>query len=164
MIYAGIDPGLSGAVAIMYSTHVVFFDAPTTLVNAKSSRRTYEPALMANIIKGLYEDYRKKDIHVAVERQQAMPKQGVSSTFSTGYGFGLWVGILASLGVPYTVVEPRAWKKWAMSGMGKDKGASIIRASQLYPKSVDDLKRKKDHNRADALLIADYIKHMRGDV
>ena len=161
--FIGIDPGLSGAVAVIDPKgSVLFFDTPTTLVSSKSSRRSYAPSNMVNLLSVIGHETGSVFLHVGIERQQAMPKQGVSSTFSTGYGFGLWIGILASLSLPYTIVDPRAWKKKTMAGMGKEKGASIIRATQLYPASVKWLERKKDHNRADALLIADYIKHLRG--
>ena len=75
--------------------------------------------------------------------------------FNFGKGFGLWLGILAGLGIPHTLVTPQAWKKEMMQGMG-DKDAARIRAQELFPHCVDSLSRKKDIGRADALLIAEY--------
>ena len=100
---------------------------------------------------------------VCIEKQQSMPGQGVSSTFSTGYGFGLWIGILAALGISYTVVRPQTWKREMLRDMagdtmstGNGKAAARLRAMQLFPSASDQLTRVKDHGRADALLIAEY--------
>lgn len=158
MRYVGIDPGLSGAVALIIgSRSVIFYDTPTELVKKGTTRRTYNPVAMAKILQ-LIVDHSNHGLHIGIEYQQAMPKQGVSSTFSIGMGFGLWVGIVAALRVPYTIVIPRIWKKELMGGMGKEKGASVIRLCQLYPLAAEDLKRKKDHNRADAGMIAEYVR------
>ena len=81
-----------------------------------------------------------------------MPGQGVSSTWTTGYGFGVWLGVLAALALPHTRVRPAIWKR-AM-GLGKDKEQARLRAIQLFPSA--DLRRKKDHGRAEALLLAWY--------
>lgn len=155
MIYIGIDPGLSGAVAVIDGKSIKFIDTPTELVKKKTTRRTYNPPAMAYELRliGL-----RDEVQVGIERQSAMPGQGVSSMFSIGMGFGLWLGIAAGLNMPYTIIEPRAWKKSLMEGMGKEKGASIIRACQLHPKIANDLKLKKHHNRADALLIGEYLR------
>ena len=69
-----------------------------------------------------------------------------------GFGYGLWIGILATLEIPYTTVRPAQWKK-AFS-LGKDKEASRLRAMQLYPGA--DPRLKKHHDRAEALLLASY--------
>jgi len=81
-----------------------------------------------------------------------MPGQGVRSMFTIGVGHGLFLGILAAVGLPYTRVRPAIWKRTL--GLGKDKEASRLRAQQLYPGA--DLRRKKDHGRAEALLLAWY--------
>jgi hypothetical protein len=104
--------------------------------------------------------------HVYIERQQAMPKQGVSSTFSTGYGFGLWIGMLVALRLPYTVVGPREWQKDMLAGTtGDTKARSILRALQLYP----GLPLTRPNGRkptldgvADAALIATYGLRLHG--
>jgi Holliday junction resolvasome RuvABC endonuclease subunit len=161
-MWIGIDPGLSGAVAIITAKEVTFIDTPTEIVRRNTTRRVYNPVAMATEIMCIKDIKSSLDkVHVAIERQGAMPKQGVSSTFSIGMGYGLWIGIIAAMGLPYTIIEPRAWKHSLMEGMGKEKGASIIRACQLYPKVANDLKLKKNHNRADALLIAEYVRRDR---
>jgi len=87
-----------------------------------------------------------------LEESQAMPGQGTRSMFTVGVGFGLWLGVLAALQMPYTRIRPQVWKK--ALGLGKDKEAARLRAMQLYPGA--DLRRKQDHGRAEALLLAWY--------
>lgn len=154
MRHIGIDPGLSGAVAIINGEGSkglgiadTVYDTPTGQIGNKNS---YLPAEMAKqlILVG--------PCQALIEKQQAMPKQGVTSTFSIGYGMGLWIGILAALSIPYEVVTPQAWKGAMMAGMGRDKDASRLRAQQLWPQLTEQLNRKKDHGRAEALLIAEY--------
>ena len=167
--YVGIDPGLSGAVAVVreeIDTSVVkvgFFDTPTVLVKKrKGTKREYEPANMTAILRNI-EAASRGLLTVCIEKQQSMPGQGVASTFSTGYGFGLWIGILAALGISYTVVRPQTWKREMLRDMagdtmstGNGKAAARLRAMQLFPQVSDQLSRVKDHGRADALLLAEF--------
>ena len=79
-----------------------------------------------------------------------MPGQGTRSMFVCGYGYGCWLDILAALQVPYTAVRPGVWKR--RLGLGADKEQSRLRAQQLFPGA--DLRRKRDHGRAESLLLA----------
>lgn len=92
--------------------------------------------------------------HVYIEAQQAMPKQGASSTFNLGVGYGQILATCALLHLPHTVVRPAVWKK--ALGIGRDKDAARCFAKRLYPKVSKDLNRKKDEHRAEGLLIAHY--------
>lgn len=153
--FIGIDPGLSGAVAIIKEDGTAaVIDTPTTQVKSgKKNKNLYVESLMADI----FREYAGTNVTVSLEKAQSMPKQGVASTFSTGEGYGLWRGILAALQIPYTIVTPQKWKKAMMSGMGKEKSASCYRAQQLFP-SVELFGPEggaKD-GRGDALLIAEY--------
>jgi crossover junction endodeoxyribonuclease RuvC len=152
MIIAGIDPGQTGAVAIIYcdSKTVTLIDTPTEQVKkGKTNKTEYLPSSMAEILRTIKID------HVYIEKVGAMPGQGVTSMFGFGKGFGLWLGILAGLRIPYTLVTPQAWKKNLMEGIS-DKDAARGKAMQLYPDCTRELSRKKDIGRADALLIAEY--------
>ena len=122
----------------------------------KTKKREYNYAEISNILRWWKNNV--DDIHVGLEKVHAMPGQGVTSMFSMELGYGMWLGLLAAFDIPHTLVTPQAWKKVMMSGMGKEKDASRIRALQLYPHLSNDLKLKKHHGRADALLIAEYIK------
>ena len=100
----------------------------------------------------LLEPYSGLQVHVWIEASQAMPGQGTRSMLTIGFGYGLFLGILATLRLPYTAVRPAVWKR--SMGLGKGKEASRLRAQQLYPGA--DLRRKRDHGRAEALLLAAY--------
>ena len=88
--------------------------------------------------------------HVSIEEAQAMPGQGTRSMFTIGVGFGVWLGILGALGLAYTRIRPGVWKR--ALGLSGDKEQARLRAMQLFPAA--DLRRKKDHGRAEALLLA----------
>ncbi|MEK9739546.1 MAG: hypothetical protein VW438_07440, partial [Euryarchaeota archaeon] len=92
--------------------------------------------------------------HIFVEKQQAMPKQGVSSTFKLGYAYGQIVTTVALTKTPYTILTPAGWKKGLR--LPSDKDAARRLAQQWYPKVADQFTRKKDEHRAEALLIAHY--------
>ena len=103
------------------------------------------------------------DVMVTIEKVQAMPgsdgkggrqSMGATSAFNFGLGFGMWLGILAALEIPHQQVHPATWKAAVMRDSTKDKDASRVKAMQMYPKTAKDLTRKKDHGRADALLMA----------
>lgn len=112
---------------------------------------------MAKILRDLQAPDRR--IEVAVELVNAMPDQGVTSMFNMGKGLGIWLGIIAALGLPSVHITPVVWKKAMLTaGSGQDKGASILHALRLFPNAADYLTRKKDDGRAEALLIAAYLR------
>jgi hypothetical protein len=161
LITIGIDPGLDGAVAVLgYSDdrpgndgRTVVFDTPTlTVRGAKGNKREYNLHEMAKFLR-LFSEVPSR---VYIEKVHSMPGQGVRSMFSMGYGAGAWAGILAALDFSYSYVSPQRWKGVLLDGMGKDKDAGRFRAIQLFPDVADQLARKKDDGRADALLIAEY--------
>ncbi len=156
-VWIGIDPGVTGAFAAIRGSSCKFYDMPTIEVaTGKKRRNDYD---VQGVISILNEASRNAiTVTVAIERQQAMPDQGVSSTFKTGLGFGILIGVLSALELPFELVAPVSWKKALMADMPKDKGASIVKAKQLFPWLAGDLSRKKDHARADALLIAEYAR------
>lgn len=158
MNYIAIDPGLSGAVAILRDDGgVVLIDTPTAKIKSgKKTKRVYIEKLMVDIFTG---DYSPSNTHVGIENIHSMPGQGVSSMFTMGFGFGLWRGIIVALGYPYTKITPQRWKKDTMDGMGKEKAASCVRAQQLYPDAELFTPRGRAlDGRGDALLMATYLK------
>ena len=157
----GIDPGLTGAVAVLPEGR--FYDTPVASVK-KGGKKVYLVAEMVAALESFgYDAAGLPRGHAYIEDVHSMPGQGVSSSFSFGRGFGLWEGIVAALGIPYTLVSPVRWKRAMMDGMGKEKGASRVRAGQLFPQLADQLNRVKDHGRADALLIAEYGRRQQRD-
>ena len=147
----GIDPGLSGALAVLApdGTLEALCDTPTlTLKTTRGTRQEYDVPGMVSLLA----PYTGSQAHVMVEESQAMPGQGVRSTWTTGYGYGLWLGVLAALEFPHTRIRPHVWKK-AM-GLKADKEQARGRAIQLFPQA--DLRLRKHHGRAEALLLAYY--------
>lgn len=163
MIYIGIDPGITGALAVLDSEtkDVSFFDTPTMQVKVgKKIKYQQDVYAIVSLLRGIVEG---KDVMGVIEKVNAMPgtgangtrqTMGATSAFGFGCGFGQWLGVLASLQIPHQQVNPRTWKMAMMADTGKEKDASRIKAMQLFPRSAKDLTRKKDHGRADALLIA----------
>lgn len=137
----GIDPGATGAIAVLYDTgaHNVW-DMPTN------------PHDLYGLLETIIREAGRANM-AYLERAQAMPKQGVVSMFNYGVGYGQILGILAACSVPYTLVAPGVWKR-ALGLTGKPKDASRVMARQLFPAAP--LGRGKDHGRAEALLIAEW--------
>lgn len=152
MFSIGIDPGLSGAVSVLSDDGSVELvaDTPTLEVKSKSkTQREYQIPEMHKVLKQYAENSRAvlEDIH-------ALPGEAIRSAFSIGKGVGIWQGLLVANGIPYEMVTPQRWKPTMLEGMGHDKDASRYRAQQLFPGA--ELSRKKDHGRADALLMAEF--------
>ncbi len=149
-----VDPGKDGFIALLVgATPQSFWPMPVIKPAKGKGKRQYNDAAMAAIVREVAPDI------LVVEKQQAMPGQGVSSMFSVGLGFGLWRGIAAGMGVRIEVPHPRTWQKDMLRDVpGKDtKARSIIAAGRRFP--LVDLRRtdrcRKPHNgKADALLIA----------
>jgi len=166
MRWIGIDPGLDGALALIDGDAVDFVDMPTiTLQGAKKSHRELDLHQIIAAIKGWSSE--GQQICIAIERQQAMPatlngrQQGGVSTFRTGMGYGMLIGMLETLGVPYELVAPVSWKSKIMADSPKDKDASRTVARRLFPLAAPHLNLKKHHGRADALLIAEFARRRR---
>lgn len=155
-LIVGIDPGLNGAITFMRSdVSIEIYDTPTfEIQSGKVKHREYDIVRMAHLLNS----FSTCSCHVALEKIHSMPGQGVASMFKMGVGYGIWQGLIAMKGWPITLVAPQRWKKTMMDGMGKEKEASRFRALQLFPRLLDQLNRKKDHNRADSLLIAEYLR------
>lgn len=156
--FLGIDPGLTGAVALIDGNGELLsmHDTPTLLVKGAKNRHVYLEPAMITILESCKDTGNL--LLVGIENVHAMPAQGVTSMFSMGMGFGLWLGMITTMRMPYTRVEPLAWKKKMGIVAKSDKNASIIRALQLFPSA--SLTRKKDHGRADALLLAEYARRL----
>lgn len=149
----GIDPGISGAYAIHKSnTDVVIWDLPTIKKGKTGNKREIDFRNLYLTLNTL-SLYSSKTI-VFLERVSAMPRQGVTSMFSMGHTFGGIKALVAALGFELRLVTPQTWKKHFK--LSRDKEESRALAIQLYPSLADQLKRKKDSDRAEALLIMRY--------
>ena len=154
----GIDPGLSGAVAILDNLKIFdLFDMPI-MAEGKKNKNQLNSAQLVKIIRShiLTND----DTFVIVEQVSAMPGQGVTSMFNFGQTFGAIKGICASLNLPIFYVRPNKWKKhFELINASKD--ASRTKVIEMYPSISDRLSRKKDVNKADAILIGRYFRDCR---
>lgn len=151
MIIAGIDPGKTGAIAFIKGRKIKAFPTPTLKISKTKSE------IDGRAVFELLKKY--KTDHVFIEKVHSMPKQGVSSTFVFGMGYGMMRGICVGLELPYTLVTPQAWKKEMCAGMPKGKDISIIVSKRIWPKiNLLPTKRcrKESDGMADAALIAEY--------
>ena len=152
MILIGIDPGVSGAVAILKRGEHFVFDMPVMNLSGKKQQVNASELgkLFRENLPYVGTDY-GVDATAYVEQVHSMPGQGVSAMFNFGTSYGVIKGVLATLQIPMVLVTPHQWKKRA-GLIGKEKDASRTLAQQLYPAAP--LGGKKDVGRADAILIA----------
>ena len=149
----GIDPGLSGAIAVLEQNKVLnIFDMPVML-EGKKNKRQLNSAFLVNLIKENIGQ--SKEIAVVVEQVNAMPGQGVTSMFNFGQSFGILKGICSAMQLPMYFVRPAKWKKH-YNLINSDKDASRTRAIEIFPYFSSHLSKKKDSNKADAILIANF--------
>jgi crossover junction endodeoxyribonuclease RuvC len=155
-ISIGIDPGFDGAIAAINAGSLEVLELMDTPVVTSEGKRLYDISEMAAVIRHM------SLLGVAVvtlEQAQAMPGQGVTSTFSTGRGFGIWEGVLGALDVPYRTVRPAVWTRKIFAGMsGEGKARAIQFALRMFPgcELTPKGSRKPRDGRADALCLAYY--------
>jgi hypothetical protein len=143
--YLGIDPGLNGAMALYSPADAVADRIPTFKIGTKQQ-------LDISATRNLLASNSEFIAHCYMEAPHAMPKQGVTSSFNFGKVCGQLEGILACLDIPYTLIAPATWKR-AM-GLTADKDATRQIASRLLPHLSHLWPLKKDHDKAEAMLLA----------
>ena len=155
MIFIGIDPGLTGAVAWLQGNTSHVWNIPTIQKGYGSVKTEIDTA---GLFKHIVELSYGKQATCALERVNSMPGQAASSTFSLGDSFGSIRACVSAAGVPITYVTPQKWKKYF--GLTSVKEEARAMAIKLYPTS--ELHLKKHIDRAEALLIATYLKQTYG--
>jgi crossover junction endodeoxyribonuclease RuvC len=146
----GIDPGISGAIAIFKDGKLdCVVDMPTLKI---ASGKTMKSHISAIALVDILDGWSPNEAHVVTERVHARPGQGVSSMFNFGRSTGIIEGVVAAMHFPSTYVTPATWTKAVGRAAGKD--ASRMRAMELFPSKAELFKRAKDDGRADAALIA----------
>ena len=154
----GIDPGLSGAIAILENNKIKeLFEMPV-MPEGKKNKRQLNSAQLVKLLKDNFD--KKEEISVVVEQVNAMPGQGVTSMFNFGQTFGAIKGVCAALGLPIFFVRPAKWKKH-FELINSSKDASRTKVIEMYPSISDKLSKKKDVNKSDAVLIARYYSETR---
>ena len=149
----GIDPGLSGAIAILEKKKVLnLFDMPV-MAEGKKNKKQLNSAQLVNIIRE--NSIGDEEIVVVVEQVNAMPGPGVTSMFNFGQTFGAIKGVCAALNLPIFFVRPSKWKKY-FELINSSKDSSRTKVIEMYPSLSSQLAKKKDVNKSDAILIARY--------
>ena len=154
----GIDPGLSGAIAILEKNKVLnIFEIPV-MSEGKKNKRQLNSAQLVKLLKDNI--IKNEEVSVVVEQVNAMPGQGVTSMFNFGQTFGAIKGVCAALGLAIFFVRPSKWKKH-FELINSSKDSSRTKAIEMYPSLSNDLARKKDVNKSDAILIARFYSETR---
>lgn len=154
----GVDPGLSGAIAVIAGGHYAVYDTPVIAAGRGSYvKNTVNWPEFADIVARSSQLWGTNVALVVIERVNAFPGQGVSSMFSLGMSYGGAQGVAAAFGLPARLVAPQDWKRHYKLTADKEEARAL--AMRLFPHA--DLGRKKDHGRAEALLIARYGQETR---
>ena len=155
MLIIGIDPGISGSICFFEDGKITDVIEMPTMTEGKKNKKQVNGAQIYNEILKRTNKFQKKDIRVIVEQVSAMPGQGVTSMFNFGQSFGILKGICSAMQLPIYFVRPAKWKKY-VNLINSEKDASRTRAIEIFPYFSSQLSKKKDANKADAILIASF--------
>ncbi len=155
MLIIGIDPGISGSICFFEDGKILDVVEMPTMTEGKKNKRQVNGSQIYNEISKRINLIDKKDIKVIIEQVSAMPGQGVTSMFNFGQSFGILKGMCSAMQLPMYFVRPAKWKKY-FSLINTEKDASRTKAIEIFPYFSSNLSKKKDSNKADAILIASY--------
>ena len=155
MIIIGIDPGISGSICFFENGKVLEVIEMPTMTEGKKNKKQVNGSQIYNEISKRINNNEKQDIRVIIENVSAMPGQGVTSMFNFGQSFGILKGICSAMRLPMYFVRPAKWKKY-FNLINSEKDASRTRAIEIFPYFSSQLSKKKDSNKADAILIASF--------
>ena len=155
MLIIGIDPGISGSICFLEEGIVKDVVEMPTMAEGKKNKRQVNSSQIFNEISQRIKKIDKKNIKVVIEQVSAMPGQGVTSMFNFGQSFGVLKGICSAMSLPVYYVRPAKWKKY-FNLINSEKDASRTKAIEIFPYFSGHLSRKKDSNKADAILIASF--------
>ena len=155
MLVIGIDPGISGSICFFQDGKIIDVVEMPTMIEGKKNKKQVNGSQIYNEISFRIKKLDKKDIKVIIEQVSAMPGQGVTSMFNFGQSFGILKGICSAMQLPMYFVRPAKWKKY-FNLINSEKDASRTKAIEIFPYFSGQLSRKKDSNKADAILIASF--------
>ena len=155
MLIIGIDPGISGSICFFQDGKIVDVVEMPTMTEGKKNKKQVNGSQIVNEISEKIKELDKREIKVVIEQVSAMPGQGVTSMFNFGQSFGILKGICSAMQLPMYFVRPAKWKKY-FNLINSEKDASRTRAIEIFPYFSSQLSRKKDSNKADAILIASF--------
>ena len=164
MLIIGIDPGISGSICFYEDGKIVDVIEMPTMAEGKKNKRQVNGSQIYNEISKKINKALDKDVRVVIEQVSAMPGQGVTSMFNFGQSFGILKGICSAMKLPMYFIRPAKWKKY-FNLIKSEKDASRARAIEIFPYFSSQLSKKKDSNKADAILIASfYYETYKNDV
>ena len=155
MLIIGIDPGISGSICFFENGKILDVVEMPTMTEGKKNKRQVNGSQVYNEISKRSKQVDKKDIKVIIEQVSAMPGQGVTSMFNFGQSYGILKGMCSAMQLPMYFIRPAKWKKY-FSLINSEKDASRTKAIEIFPYFSLNLSKKKDSNKADAILLASY--------
>ena len=155
MLIIGIDPGLSGSICFLENGKIADVIEMPVMTEGKKNKRQVNGSQTYNEILKRINKIENQDVRVIIEQVSAMPGQGVTSMFNFGQSFGILKGICSAMQLPMYFVRPAKWKKY-FNLINSEKDASRTRAIEIFPYFSSQLSKKKDSNKADAILIASF--------
>ena len=156
MLVIGIDPGISGSICFFQDGIVKDVVEMPTMAEGKKNKKQVNSSQIFNEISERIKKIDKKNIKVVIEQVSAMPGQGVTSMFNFGQSFGVLKGICSAMQLSMFFIRPAKWKKY-FNLLNSEKDASRTRAIEIFPYFSAYLSRKKDSNKADAILISSFF-------
>ena len=164
MLIIGIDPGISGAICFFEEGEIKDVIDMPVMADGKKNKKQINGSQIFNEISERVKNYKTENINVIIEQVSAMPGQGVTSMFNFGQSYGILKGICSAMQLPMFFVRPTKWKKY-FNLINSQKDASRTRAIEIFPYFSTQLSKKKDSNKADAILIASfyYETHQKED-
>ena len=154
MLIIGIDPGISGSICFFEDGKILEVIEMPVMTEGKKNKKQVNGAQIYNeFLKRI--NNKDDDIRVVIEQVSAMPGQGETSMFNFGQSYGILKGICSAMQLPMFFVRPAKWKKY-FNLINSQKDASRTRAIEIFPYFSTQLSKKKDSNKADAILIASF--------
>tara|TARA_B100001142_G_scaffold169919_1_gene169479 strand:- start:1341 stop:1835 length:495 start_codon:yes stop_codon:yes gene_type:complete len=155
MLIIGIDPGISGSICFFEDGKIIDIVEMPTMAEGKKNKRQVNGSQIFNEISKRMKNFDKQNVRVIIEQVSAMPGQGVTSMFNFGQSYGILKGICSAMQLPMYFVRPAKWKKY-FNLINSEKDASRTKAIEIFPYFSSQLSKKKDSNKADAILIASF--------
>ena len=155
MLIIGIDPGISGSICFLLDGKILEVLEMPTMAEGKKNKKQINGSQIYNEINRIINEIQNQEVRVVIEQVSAMPGQGVTSMFNFGQSFGILKGICSAMQLSMYFVRPAKWKKY-FNLINSEKDASRTKAIEIFPYFSTQLSKKKDANKADAILIASF--------
>ena len=156
MLIIGIDPGITGSICFFENGKIIDVVEMPNMAEGKKNKKQVNGAQIYYEISLRIKHLKKEEIKVVIEQVSAMPGQGVTSMFNFGQSYGILKGICSAMQLPMYFVRPAKWKRY-FNLINSEKDASRTKAIEIFPYFSSELSRKKDSNKADAILIASFF-------